>query len=185
MNNSSSLDTPEVQAILAERARALARDDELAAADIGEPTLSFLLGGARYCLPATAVRETLRLSQITPLPAVPPVILGLTNVRGRLLTCIDLRPLLDLSPTPPDAAALLLIVAAAGLEMGLLVDTVLAVHPHTMALEPTPAALAGRGVAWVRGVDADLALHIDPELLLRDERLLVSDATEPIIAAGV
>ena len=184
MNNHSSLDTPESQAILAERAHALARNDDLAAAEIGEPILSFVLGGARYCLPATAVRETLRLSQITPLPAVPPVILGLTNVRGRLLTCIDLRPLLDLAPAPPTSDALLLIVAAAGLEMGLMVDTVLAVHPHTMALEPTPAALAGRGVGWVRGVDADLALHIDPELLLRDQRLIVSDAAEPVIAAG-
>lgn len=185
MNTFSSLHTPEEQAILAERARALARDETLAAAASGEPTLSFVLGGARYCLPATSVRETLRLSQITPLPAVPPAILGLTNVRGRLLTCLDLRPLLDLPPTPPASDAFLLIVAAAGLEMGLLVDTVLVVHPHSMALEPTPATLAGRGAVWVRGVDADLALHIDPELLLRDERLIVSDAAEPVISPEV
>jgi purine-binding chemotaxis protein CheW len=184
MNNPHTLTTPEAQAILAERAQALALNDELVATDIGEPTLSFELGGAHYCLPATAVRETLRLNQITALPAVPSVILGLTNVRGRLLTCIDLRPLLDLPATPPAPDALLLIIAAAGIEVGLLVDTVMEVQSRLFTLEPTPAATAGRSVPWIRGVDADLALHIAPELLLRDERLVVNAAAEQAIPTG-
>jgi purine-binding chemotaxis protein CheW len=179
-----SLATPEAQAILAERARALAADDGLTTRAAGVSTLGFLLGGARYALPAAVVREVLRCGQVTALPAVPPVIAGLTNVRGRLLTCIDIRPLLDLPPSPPGPDALLLILAAAGLEIGLIVDHVLAVQTHTLALESTPAAIAGRGVNWIRGVDTDLALHIDSDGLLRDPRLQVNAVGDPVLAAS-
>lgn len=165
---------PTAWSILAGRARALALQEEVVAAESGTSTLTFRLGGSSYSLPAAAVREVQPLGACTPLPAVPPFILGLVNVRGRLLTAIDLRPMLGLPASGPAPGALLLIVAVGGGELGLLSDGVVAVSARSAALSPAPSAAAGRGVAWVRGVDESLSLHLDPELLFADPALLVN-----------
>ncbi len=164
---------PASREILRERARSLAGQDQIASAKLGELTLQFTLGNARYSLPASAAREVLRFESIAPLPAVPPAIVGLVNVRGRLLVCVDIRPLLGLPPAAPNPTMRLLIVSAGSLEAALLVDDVISVQPETSNLQPTPATVAGHGAGWVRGVDEQLSLHLDPAGLLNDPRLAV------------
>jgi purine-binding chemotaxis protein CheW len=44
------------------------------------------------------VQEIVRLQMITPVPAVPPEIAGLINLRGEVLTAVDLRARLGLPP---------------------------------------------------------------------------------------
>lgn len=171
MDLSAFFNDPATRKILDARARTLAGHDRTAAVMSGELTLRFALGDERYGLPATAAREVLRFTSVARLPAVPPAILGLVNVRGRLLACIDIRPLLGFPSASPHHGMHLLIVGAAGVEAALLVDQVLSVQAESPVLHPTPAAIAGRGIGWVRGVDDQLALHLDPEGLLRDPRL--------------
>lgn len=168
------LDNPEAWAILSERARALALQEEVAVGELGATTLTFHLGGSRYSLPAMAVREVQPLGHCTPLPAVPPFVLGLVNVRGRLITALDLRPLLGLPAETPPPTAMLLIVSVADNEIGLVADSVLAVSRHLAELAPAPSTAAGRGVAWVRGVDPELSIHLDPELLFAEPALVVN-----------
>ncbi|WP_298816227.1 chemotaxis protein CheW [Chloroflexus sp.] len=173
------LSNPDTREILRERARALAGRDQNATAAIGELFLQFSLGDERYSLPAAATREVLRFESIAPLPAVPPAVLGLINVRGRLVVCLDIRPLLGLAPTMPNPSMHLLIVSDGAIEAALLVDQVLAVQPQTPTLLPTPSSIAGHGVHWVLGVDEQLSIHLDPTGLLHDPRLAVDSADEP------
>lgn len=172
------LDDPSAWNILVQRARALALQEETAAAEAGAATLSFRLSGSSYSLPATAVREVQPLGNCTPLPAVPAFVVGLVNVRGRLLTAIDLRPLLGLPVEPPAASAQLLIISVDDNEIGLVADSVVAVRHSASELSPAPASAAGRAVAWVRGVDDDLSIHIDPDLLFADPALIVNAEAE-------
>lgn len=169
---------PTLRPILEERARALASHDTAVDTDPGEEILTFRLGQDTYGLPITCVRETCLLGSYTRLPSVPPCIVGLVNVRGRLLTLLDIRPLLDITPTPPAATAFLLIVAAHGMEVGLLADTVIEICHTGHELAPTPSTTAGRGNAWIRGVDSSLHIIIDPFLLLKDPRLIVNDTNQ-------
>ncbi|MEF3273015.1 MAG: chemotaxis protein CheW [Chloroflexus sp.] len=173
------LSNPDHRAILRERARALASHEQSTTDAIGELCLQFTLGNECYSLPAAATREVLRFEKIAPLPAVPPAILGLINVRGRLVVCIDIRPLLGLPPIPPNPSMHLLIISVDAIEAALLVDQVLAVQPNTATLLPTPSTIAGQGVGWVLGVDDQLAIHLDPAGLLNDPRLAVDTADEP------
>ncbi|OAN37668.1 chemotaxis protein CheW [Chloroflexus islandicus] len=174
MDLSVLLADPAARAILHERARSLARSHQVAETAPRELVLRFTLGNEQYALPATATREVIRCESVAPLPAVHPAILGLVNVRGRLLVCLDLRPLLGL-PTPPSQSTMyLLIVSAGGMEVALLVDQVVSIQPEHLTLHPTPAAIAGRSAGWVRGVDDQLALHLDPDGLLGDPRLATS-----------
>ncbi len=49
-----------------------------------------------YALPVGAVREIVRLPDVTRVPGLPAFVAGLANVRGRVLAVLDLRPLLQL-----------------------------------------------------------------------------------------
>ncbi len=102
--------------------------------------------------------------------------IGLVNVRGRLMAVLDIRPLLDIPQTPLPPRALLLILAVGGAEVGLLADAVVEVRQSADALMPAASTAADRGVAWVRGVDRRLNLVLDPLALLDDPRLIVGGA---------
>ncbi|NNJ13664.1 chemotaxis protein CheW [Chloroflexales bacterium ZM16-3] len=165
---------PTAQSVLEARARDLARSDTAGKAESGTPTLTFTLGGGSYSLPAVAVREVMPLPPVAPLPATPPFIVGLTNVRGQLVAAIDPRPLLEIPAAPPVPGCLLLVIKAGDITAGLLADSVVAVRHLADTLTPTPAANAGRGQLWVRGVDSSLSLHLDVDLLLADLRLAIN-----------
>ena len=57
--------------------------------------LEFTLGHERYAFASTYVREVFSLTEITPLPGLPSHVLGVVNVRGRILSVMDIRRLLD------------------------------------------------------------------------------------------
>ena len=74
------------------RARALARQPESTAGDRAVlEVVVFRLGGETYALEITHVREVHPLRGLTPLPGVPPFVAGLVNVRGEILSVVDLR----------------------------------------------------------------------------------------------
>lgn len=168
------LEDPAARPVLADRARALALQDEIASGEIGAATLTFRLGGSTYSLPATAVREVQPLGSYTPLPAVPPFIRGLVNVRGRLITAIDLRPLIGLPADALPPGAMLLIICGEDSELGLVAESVVSVGRQTADLAPAPSASSGHSVAWVRGVDEELSLHLDPAALVAAPALVIN-----------
>lgn len=162
---------PASAAILAARAQALAGQVAQSSQTVGEAFVVFRLGTGGYTLPAGAIREVQPLGRCTPLPSTPSCMLGLVNLRGRPLAVLDIRPLLGLPVAPLPADAWLLIVAAGGIEVGLAADSVLGVQHIADALTPAFSAVAGRCLAWVRGVDQELRLQLDPAGLLADARL--------------
>ncbi len=171
-------DDPNTRQILEERALALAQLDTSTDAVEGVEVLTFRLGEGMYSLPAVWIREVQSLGRYTRLPTAPSFVLGLVNVRGRLLAALDIRPLLEMAPSPFADSALLIIIHVQGSEVALLADAVFEVQRVAHHLAPTPAALAGRSVPWIRGVDDRLHLFIDPPLLLHDPRLIVKDTVE-------
>ncbi len=164
---------PEVRALLEERARALATQDVTDIAASGDLMIRFRLGDERYALPARCAREIQPLRAYTPLFGVPPFIVGLVNMHGRLLTCIDLRPLLDLPVGPPAPGSFLILLQESGHELVLLADSILGMTTDALELSPSPVTASNSAASWVRGVDRDLSLVIDPAALLVDPRLIV------------
>lgn len=178
MNLRTLSEDPATLAILEERAQALALVDADADAEVGEEMLTFRLGDNCYALPVRYVREVRNFDTVTPLPSVPEWILGLINVRGRLLTALDIRPLLETASVPPQPGSTIVIVGAGDIELGLIADLVIEVRRHLAEPQPTPSTAGGRGVAWVRGVDEALNLLIDLPVLLADPRLIINDEVE-------
>jgi purine-binding chemotaxis protein CheW len=163
--------------VLEERARALMVQDAATATGQGEEFLTFRLGESGYSIPARFIREVQPFGACTALPHTPTFVTGLVNIRGRLIAVLDIRPLLDIPQTAPLSTACLLVLQASGMDVGLLADVVIEVRRSAEALMPTVSAITDGRAAWVRGVDRNLNLVLDPLALLADPRLIVSGAS--------
>ena len=53
--------------------------------------LTFALGEEEYALPVLRVREIIKMMEITQVPKVPPHVKGVINLRGKVVSVVDLR----------------------------------------------------------------------------------------------
>jgi purine-binding chemotaxis protein CheW len=142
-------------------------------APAGEQHVVFTLAGTDYAVPISRVLEIGRPSQVTPLPNVPDWVLGLTNLRGDIISVVDLRGFLGLGQAPLGAGRMV-VVRSGGedLTTGLMVDRVKEICRLPVRPLPAPAAAVDDRVApYLRGV----AEHADRLLVFLDlDRLLLS-----------
>jgi purine-binding chemotaxis protein CheW len=97
-------------------------------------------------IPVLGVRDILGAHPITRIPLAPPEIAGSLNLRGRIVTAIDLRRRLRLPPAAPDVARMSVVAELGGELYALLVDQVgEVVSPAANTLERNPPTL---GATW-------------------------------------
>ena len=85
--------------------------------------MAFKLGNEFYAFDLTYLKKIVRAKQITPVPGVPDHILGVINVRGEIISVVDLRALLGISTESPPQSAIM-ITSMQGIDVGFLVDSV-------------------------------------------------------------
>jgi purine-binding chemotaxis protein CheW len=139
----------------------------------------FRLAGQEYALPISQVREVVRTPAITPVPLLPPYLLGAANIRGQVLAVMDLYQRLRL-PTHTHTQSFLLVLEVDNLHMGLLVDEV----PNTLTvpesvIDQTPDildtfALTKGYITGIARVQQRLIVLIDPYRLTSGEELKVT-----------
>jgi purine-binding chemotaxis protein CheW len=121
----------------------------------------FRLEKERYALPLSAIREVLsapgRMSRV---PRAPPAVRGVMNLRGRVVTVLELGTLLALPPHGQPLAKVVLLDRGRR-DLGLLVTEVEGIEPiEKMAPAPGGPARSIRGVARVGGRAVTV---LDPE----------------------
>src|SRR6478752_5433718 len=107
--------------------------------------LAFRLGTDTYAVPIGEVREILKLPPVTEVPRAPADVLGVVSVRGLLVTVIDLKQRLRVSPAEITKKGRILLVMGADEEViGLYVDEVLQVYRLAeQEVEPAGNVLGG------------------------------------------
>lgn len=88
--------------------------------------LSFSLGGEAYAIPLLQVREVLAMPEITPVPTMPAHFLGIMNLRGQVISVIDLRRKLGVKPSESSEVAVI-ITDLGSICIGVVVDSINAV----------------------------------------------------------
>jgi purine-binding chemotaxis protein CheW len=73
---------------------------EAAPAVVGEQYLIFSLAGHQFAVKAEQVQGVERLTELTPLPNVVPWVRGVMNLRGSIVSVVDLRMFLGLEQLP-------------------------------------------------------------------------------------
>lgn len=64
---------------------------------------TFAVDGQWFGVPVTAVQEVMRAQPMTTVPRAPRAVSGLIHLRGKIVTAIDLRSMLGMTPAAPDA----------------------------------------------------------------------------------
>ena len=104
-------------------------------------------------VPVTAVRDVLGEQPITRIPLAPPEIAGSLNLRGRIVTAIDLRRRLSLPPAPAGMPRMSVVAEQGGELSALLVDQVSEVMTlPASSFERNPPTLAPVWAAHSTGI---------------------------------
>ncbi len=99
------------------------------------------------------VQEVLREQETTPVPLAPDSISGLMNLRGQIVTAIDLRVILGLPPRPADHHAMNVVIRTADGAVSLMVDEIGdVIETGEDTFEPPPDTLTGTARHLVLGV---------------------------------
>ncbi len=136
----------------------------------GETFLTLTVAGQGCAVPVPAVRDVLGAQAITRIPLAPPEVAGGLNLRGRIVTAIDLRRRLGLPPRMPGEGAMSVVVEQQGELYSLLADAVGEVLPLPQAeFAPNPPTLDPLWREISRGVHREggrLLIVLDVERVL-------------------
>ncbi|TAN09623.1 MAG: chemotaxis protein CheW [Chitinophagaceae bacterium] len=168
---------PEALQILRARAQALARPPESELApQASVEVLEFRLATERYAIETHYVREVQPLKNLTTLPCTPPFVLGIVNVRGRIVPVLDLRKFFDLPEQGLTDLHRVILVGGNDLEFGLLADMRVGVRSIALdSLQPAPATLSEIGAGYLMGVAAEGLVVLDMARILADPAILVHE----------
>ena len=167
----------EDERILRARAQALARAPQAApAAGTMLELLEFRLASERYALESRHVQEVHPLRDLTPLPCTPPFIVGIVNVRGRILPVVDLKKFFDLPERGLTDLHRIILVRGHGLELGLLADVIVGVRSIAAdSLQPSLPTLTGIRADYLKGISEERLVVLDLERLLSDPKIIVHE----------
>jgi purine-binding chemotaxis protein CheW len=85
---------------------------------------TFHVGGLYFGIDVTEVQEVLRPQEITEVPLAPPAIKGLINLRGQIVTALDMRRRLSLEAGPAGRPLMNMVVRSEDGPVSLLVDEI-------------------------------------------------------------
>jgi len=140
---------------------------------------TFHVGKYLFGVDVALVQEIVRMQPITPVPLSASEIAGLINLRGEVLTAVDLRSRLGLPPPPPEARPQVNVVVRVDDEpVSLLVDAIGGViDVSALPFQSTPATVDQKTRALIVG-----AYTLPDQLLLAlDVRKVLADLA---VAAG-
>jgi len=128
------------------------------------------VGGQLFGLPILRVQDVFKPERVTRVQLAPPEIAGVLNLRGRIVTLVDLRKRLDLPPPAQDKPQMAIGVEWRGESYGLLIDSVGEVLKlDDEAREPNPVNLEealARMSAGIHRLDDQLLMVLDVERVL-------------------
>jgi len=115
--------------------------------------LTFILRDQLYGVPVGNVREINRISDITKIPQTPKFVAGVINLRGKIISVINLREKLAFESVPPTKETCIVVIETAQGQIGVIVDAVRSVVDLPLEkIEKTPDLGEDTVEAFVIGI---------------------------------
>lgn len=161
--------------IMRERAKKLsARSKTEEAGEEKLEIVEFVLSGEIYGIESVHIREAYPLKNFTPIPCTPAFVLGVINVRGQVLSIVDIGRFFDLPRKGITDLNKVIVLGSGDMEFGILADEVLGVSliPLKDIQESLPT-LTGIRAEYLKGVTNDRVTVLDAGKILLDKNLIV------------
>ena len=163
--------------ILRERAARLAVEPEKKAeAEEFIEVVEFLLAHEKYAVASEYVREIYPLNDLTPVPCTPRFVLGIVNVRGQVLSVIDIKRFFDLPEKGLTDLNKVIILHTDEMEFGIMADAIIGVRNLNLSeIETSLPTLTGIRKEYLMGITRDREVVIDAGKLLTDKGIIVDE----------
>jgi len=174
------LSAEQVRKVLKDRAIKLAREaaEENAAEETME-VVEFLLAHERYGIESRYVREIYPLKELTPVPCTPSFVLGIINVRGQILSVIDVKKFFDLPEKGLTNRNKVIILQNDGMEFGILADVIAGTKSLRLTeLQSDLPTLTGIRAEYLKGLTDERVVILDAEKLLSAENIIVHEEVQ-------
>ena len=187
LENSESAMTKPIEVALEKkrtvlRSRAKKLSQEIESKETGEEyfeVLEFLLAQETYAIETPFVREVYPMIELTPLPCTPDFVLGLINVRGQILTVMDMKKFFDLPERGITNLNKVIVVRKDAMELGILADEIIGIRNLPVnELQPPLSTMTGIHAEYLKGVTGERLIVLDMERFLTDRRLIVHEEVE-------
>jgi purine-binding chemotaxis protein CheW len=144
--------------------------------------VSFTIGQEEFGLDIQRIQEINRMVEITRVPNAPEFVVGVINLRGKVIPIIDLRKRFGFPQKESDKNTRIIVVELENMVVGFIVDAVREVIriPKNIT-EPPPAIIAGIGSEYITSVakmENRLLILLDIERLLRDKEKQQLESTQ-------
>ena len=149
----------------------------------------FQMGKETFGVDIFAVREIVRVQEITKVPGAPEFVLGVINLRGRVISVVYFGQHLGLDRTEVTSSSRILVVQLDGVSVGFLVDAATSVLKVSAdAIDSRPEMIGGVKAEFLEGVaklEGRLAILLNlRKVLTEGQEAAVSTAqaaaTEPV-----
>jgi purine-binding chemotaxis protein CheW len=170
--------TPEEKrTILRARAKSLAQEPERKGeAEKYLEVLAFLLAHETYAIETQLIREVYPLTELTPLPCTPDYIFGIINIRGQILTIIDMKKFFDLPEKGLTNLNRVIVVEEEDMALGILADEIIGIRNIPKSgLNPPLPTMTGIHAGYIKGVAGEGTILLDMERFLNDRQLIVHE----------
>jgi purine-binding chemotaxis protein CheW len=132
--------------------------------------VTFRVGTAEYAIPASQVLHLESFETATQVPGAPPYVVGLVQVRGRVVPVVDLRKRFGLPPAEHELAHRVVVVQLGARVAGLLVDSAREVMQlDESKFRDAPELIKQQATGFVTGI-----------VTVRDRMFLIVDVSRVI-----
>lgn len=143
---------------------------------LSQPLCTFFLAGHFFGIPVAQVLEVIQFQEMTRVPLAPHPVLGMINLRGQIVTAVDLRRRLRMAERPAQQRPVNVVVRTGNGAVSLLVDEIGDVlEAEEDTLESPPETLQGWALQVIRGV-----YKLPDRLLLVLDADRAADVSDPV-----
>jgi purine-binding chemotaxis protein CheW len=145
--------------------------------------VGFKIGNETYGVPISLVHEIVRVPDITQVPETPDFVEGVINLRGKIISVVDLRKRFGEAEIKPHKKNRVIVVENTGRLVGLIVDAASEVMKLPVSqVEPPPNVFTENEITYVTGVgklNNRLIILVDlQKVLTRGELRKIGEALE-------
>ena len=135
--------------------------------------VTFRLAGETYGINVMQVQEVLRYTDIAPVPGASYHVLGIINLRGKVVTVIDTRTRFGLPKGDINDNTRIVIIESSAHVIGIMVDSVAeVVYLRQSEIDSTPNVGNEESARYIQGVchkEGELLILVDLDKMLSEE----------------